>query len=34
VFSYDADGSGAQAAMQFAVLSNKAVVSASDFLVI
>jgi Ca2+-binding RTX toxin-like protein len=34
VLSYDADGTGASAAVQFAVLSNKAVVSASDFLVI
>jgi Ca2+-binding RTX toxin-like protein len=34
VLSYDADGTGASAAVQCAVLANKAVVSASDFLVI
>jgi Ca2+-binding RTX toxin-like protein len=32
--SYDADGTGATAAVQFAVLANKAVLTASDFLVI
>jgi Ca2+-binding RTX toxin-like protein len=34
VLSYDADGNGAGAAIQFAVLANKAVLTASDFVVI
>ncbi|MGO4841604.1 calcium-binding protein, partial [Rhizobiaceae sp. 2RAB30] len=34
VLSYDADGNGAGAAVQIALLSNKAALSSADFLVV